>query len=168
MGSLGLNYICLIQLQTGIELRSIWEANLIIFNMKHKKDEDFTTHLVSPRQEEVVKVLWPVEAAQAEVEALPVGAVELPLERDRVVVGPDPLVHREVLEHLDAGDDLPDHLDEEGLVTQEAHDRVDGVGGHPVEEEAQDLSHHLERVFNRDNNKIWLNMMKEKHFFIKI
>ena len=84
------------------------------------------THLVAPRQEEVVKVLLPVKAAQAEVEALPVGAVELPLERDRVVVGPDPLVHREVLEHLDAGDHLPDHLDEEGLVTEDlGHDSVE-------------------------------------------
>ena len=104
--------------------------------------------MVAPRKEVVVEELLPVEASQAEVEALPVGAVELPLERDRVVVGPDPLVHREVLEDLDAGDDLPDHLDEEGLVTQEAHDRVDGVGGDPVEEEAQDLSQHLESVFS--------------------
>ena len=100
---------------------------------------------MAPRQEEVVKVLRPVEAAQAEVEALPVGAVELPLERDRVVVGPDPLVGREVLERLDAGVNLPDHLDEEGLVTKEADDRVDGVGGDPVEEEAHDLGHHLQK-----------------------
>ena len=40
-----------------------------------------STHLMAPRQEEVVKVLWPVEAAQAEVKALPVGAVQFLLER---------------------------------------------------------------------------------------
>ena len=36
---------------------------------------------MAPRQEEVVKVLRPVEAAQAEVEALPVGAVQFLLKR---------------------------------------------------------------------------------------
>ena len=36
---------------------------------------------MAPRQEEVVEVLSPVEAAQAEVEALPVGGVQLRLER---------------------------------------------------------------------------------------
>ena len=40
----------------------------------------FTTYLVSPCQEEVVKVLLPVEAAQAEVEALLVSAVQFRLE----------------------------------------------------------------------------------------
>ena len=57
---------------------------------------------------------------------------------------PDPLVRREVHERLDSCLDLPSHLDQEGLVTQEAEDSVDSVGGDPVEEEAHDLGHHLE------------------------
>ena len=47
-----------------------------------------SSYLVAPRKEVVVEELLPVEASQAEVEALPVGAVELPLERHRAVVGP--------------------------------------------------------------------------------
>ena len=54
--------------------------NCAIFSM--------SSYLVAPRKEVVVEELLPVEASQAEVEALPVGAVELPLERHRAVVGP--------------------------------------------------------------------------------
>ena len=104
------------------------------------------TNLMTPHEKVVVKVLFPVHMleSRSEVEALPVGAVELPLELDRVVVVPDPLVAREVLEGLDAGVDLSYGLDHEGLLTQEAEDCIDDIGGNPVLDDAQHISQHLE------------------------
>ena len=53
-----------------------------------QRDVSPCTYLVASRKEVVVEELLPVEALQAEVEALPVGAVEFPLQRQRAVVGP--------------------------------------------------------------------------------
>ena len=82
--------------------------------------------------------------SRPEVEALPVGAVELPLELDRVIIVPDPLVAREVLERLDAGVDLCYGLDHEGLFAQKAEDCIDDIGGNPVLDDAQHIGQHLE------------------------
>ena len=70
------------QARSSINLHGLAAAgkNCAIFSM--------SSYLVAPRKEVVVEELLPVEASQAEVEALPVGAVEFPLQRQRAVVGP--------------------------------------------------------------------------------
>ena len=106
---------------------------------------------MTPHEEVVIKVLLPVELSKsrAEVKAFPVGAVELLVERYRVVVGPDPLVAREKLQRFDASADLSCQLNHVGFFAQKAEDCIDGVGGNPVEYEAHYISQHLEKRRHR-------------------